>query len=58
MPANYQNSYICWILFQVNTWNSGCMNFGMILAFTVHAVLEGLVIGIQDTEYGVSILVH
>lgn len=33
-----------------------CMNFGLLIAFSVHSLLEGLVIGIQDTPRGVLLL--
>ncbi|CAH1405540.1 unnamed protein product [Nezara viridula] len=33
-----------------------CMNFGLLVAFTTHALLEGLVIGVQDSTNGVLLL--
>ncbi|XP_014276165.1 zinc transporter ZIP1 [Halyomorpha halys] len=33
-----------------------CMNFGLLIAFTTHALLEGLVIGVQDSANGVLLL--
>ena len=36
-----------------NQWNVS--SFGMLVAFSIHSLLEGLVVGVQSTPKGVSI---
>uniref|UniRef100_A0A0A9X609 Zinc transporter ZIP1 n=1 Tax=Lygus hesperus TaxID=30085 RepID=A0A0A9X609_LYGHE len=44
------------MLIQSNDRRSNCSNFSLLLAFSIHSLLEGLVIGVEKTSNGVLVL--
>ncbi|KAF6211089.1 hypothetical protein GE061_014202 [Apolygus lucorum] len=41
---------------RLNDGRSNCSNFSLLMAFSIHSVLEGLVIGVEKTSNGVLVL--